>query len=293
MILRNPLIKDNSKSRDPFITFWNGNYYSCYDGKDKVVVRKFSSFEEIVNAEEKIVYKSEGDMPIEWYAPEMHLIDGHWYIYGAPCHPNSQCHSMQVLRSVSDDPFSDYEYMGYVKGLEGKWSIDGNVFTYKDKLYMVVAMPEVELWICEMSDPLTLKGEPSPLIKAEYPWEKVMSPVVEGPFVLKKNNNLYIVYSASDSKCDSYCLGLLTFNGGDILDSNNWQKNAMPIFKSGNGLYGPGHCSFTKIGDKDIIVYHANTELNQGWTGSYLCAQPIDWQNDIPVLGEPLPEFEI
>ncbi len=288
----NPLIMDNSKSRDPFIVLWRGNYYSCYNGVDSVVVRKFESFEKILDAEEKKVFIADENQPVNWFAPEMHLIDGHWYIYGAPSYrDNEDLHSMHVLRSVSEDPFGEYEYMGALRGTENKWSIDATVFTYNNKLYTVLDMRG--LHICEMTDPLTMKGEPILLSEAEYPWEREMNPIIEGPAVLVKNGRMFIVYSASDCRCDGYCLGLLTFKGGDVLDSRNWEKTPESIFKSANGLYGPGHCSFTKIGNKDMVVYHANTVSGSGMTGSYLCAQPIEWVEDTPVLNEPIREFEL
>ena len=293
MRLSNPILMDNSKSRDPFVVFWNDCYYSCYNGVDSVIVRKFSSFEKICEPDEKKVFEAKEGLPYDWYAPEMHLIDGHWYIYGAPCYKqNEGLHTMHVLRSKTDDAFGEYEFMGVVRGLEGKWSIDATVFTYKNKLYTALNMAE-GLCICEMSDPLTLVGEPVLLVRPELDWETVMTPIAEGPFALKKNGKLHIVYSASDSKCDDYCLGLLTFLSGDILDALCWQKNPEPIFQKANGLYGPGHCSFTKVGEKDVIVYHANTVSGSGWTGSYLCAQPIKWENDVPVLGEPMREVEL
>lgn len=291
MKLHNPILMDNAKSRDPVIVPWNGHLYSCYDGKDSVVVRKFSSLDTIGEAEEKKVYVgNEGD-PMNWYAPEMHLIDGHWYIYGAPNYPGSTVHCMQVLRSATEDPMSEYEYLGAVRGLENEWSIDATVFTHGGRRYMVLAMNG--LVIAEMSDPLTLKEAPRPLAGFDYPWEQVMNPVVEGPAVLEKNGTLHIVYSASDSKCDDYCLGLMTFQGGDILDKTCWKKRPTPVFRKANGLYGPGHCSFARIGEQDILVYHANTVSGSGWTGSYLCAQPFGWDGDEPVFGEPLREFEI
>ena len=299
MLLNNPLLTDNSKSRDPFIVLWNGCYYSCYNGVDSVVVRKFRSFAKITEAEEKKIFEAKEGQPYDWYAPEMHLIDGHWYIYGAPTYNEesspSECvgvHTMHVLRSVGDDPFGEYEFMGAVRGLEGKWSIDGTVFDYNGRLYTALNMAD-GLRICEMSDPLTLKGEPRLLTTPELPWETVMTPIAEGPFALKRNEKLYIVYSASDSRCDDYCLGLLEFKGGDVLDGASWEKHPEPVFSKVDGLYGPGHCSFTKAGDKDMIVYHANTVSGSGWLGSYLCAQPIGWDGDLPIFGKPLLDFEI
>lgn len=291
MKLTNPVITDNQKSRDPFLVYYGDSYYSCYGYGKRVVVRKFNELSDIADAEEKVVYECDGSNAENWYAPEMHLLDGRWHIYGAPNEQGSDCHTMQILRSKTSDPMSDYEHLGEIEGIDGRWSIDGTVFYHEDKLYMAVAMGDLK--ICEMESPTKLKGEPKTLITAEYEWERQMLPIVEGAAVLKKDGKLFMVYSASDCRCDGYCLGLLEFKGGDILDPKNWFKNPEPVFKSANGFFGPGHCSFTKCGDQDIIAYHANTVSGSGPTGSYLCLGKFTWRDGKPCFGEPQKEFEI
>lgn len=291
MKLKNPVITDNSRSRDPFIVQYNGIYYSCYGGySDKVVVTRFPTLDKIAEAEEKVVYKCDGSNAENWYAPEMHFLNGRWYIYGAPNEQGSDCHTMQILASKTDDPMSDYEYLGEIEGINGRWSIDGTLFYHKDKLYMAVAMGDLK--ICEMESPTKIKTEPRTLITADYEWERQMLPIVEGPAVLEKDGKLFMVYSASDCRCDGYCLGLLTFKGGDILNPDNWEKSPEPVFKSANGFFGPGHCSFTKYGDKDIIAYHANTVSGSGPTGSYLCLGVFDWIDGKPYFDAPQKEVE-
>lgn len=294
MKIKNPVLHENLKSRDPVIVWGNdGFYYSCYNAVDRVMVRKFSSLAQIIPAEEKAVYVcTDESCPRDWYAPEMHLIDGHWYIYAAPGIPERpDIHATYVLRSKTADAFSEYEFMGYLKGIEGEWAIDTTVFEYEGKWYSVISY--AGLSIAELKDPITLAHKPKTIANAELPWECVGSPIIEGPAILKRNGKLYIVYSASESGCDDYCLGILTFKGGDITDASNWEKHPEPVFTKANGLHGPGHCSFSVMDGRDVIVYHANPESGTGWTGSYLCVQPFTWENDFPVFGEPLNEFEL
>ena len=56
-------------------------------------------------------------------------------------------------------------------------------------------------------------------------------------------------------------MGLLTLKAGsDPLDPAAWTKSPVPVMvtEEENGLYGPGHNSFTTDGQgKDILVFHA------------------------------------
>ena len=73
-----------------------------------------------------------------------------------------------------------------------------------------------------------------------------MPHINEGPVALVKGKTVHIIYSASGSWSDYYCLGKLTFSGeGDILDKNNWKKSDAPVFSKTDKTFGPGHCSFT------------------------------------------------
>lgn len=95
-------------------------------------------------------------------------------------------------------------------------------------------------------------------------FEMTHSPYVnvnEGPAVLVRNGKVFLVFSAS--ACDaSYCLGMLTADqSADLCDATSWTKSEKPVFTSSvkNGIYGPGHCSFTTYKGYDVIVYHART----------------------------------
>ena len=84
--------------------------------------------------------------------------------------------------------------------------------------------------------------------------------VNEGPACLQHNGNLYLTYSASATD-ERYAMGLLTLrSGSDPLDAASWEKSPVPVMvtEEANGLYGPGHNSFTKdASGQDILVFHA------------------------------------
>jgi GH43 family beta-xylosidase len=290
MIIKNPVTEGKRRSSDPFAVYYEGVYYSCYADGDGVYVSFCDSLDLLGSATEITVWKNELDRPIYWYAPEMHKIDNKWYIYGAPGgwedYPR---HTMSVLESVSDDPKGPYVHKGIVKGLENKNAIDGTILEHDGKRYMVWS--DSNLLIAEMSDPFAIKGEISLLARPERPYETVMCGIVEGPCVIRKDGRLHIIYAASDSRSDDYCLALLTYKGGDVLDASNWEKSDGPVFSKTEGIYGPGHCSVT-VAEKDgktvdVLLYHANLESGSGWNGRSVWVKPFTWDNGYPVFGKP------
>lgn len=87
---------------------------------------------------------------------------------------------------------------------------------------------------------------------------------------------------------------MLTYKGtGSLLSKNSWTKSSNPLFQLGNGVYGPGHCSFTKSpdGKEDWIVYHAYNDNNkssyQNWL-RYIRMQSFTWNGNVPVFGSPV-----
>ena len=68
-----------------------------------------------------------------------------------------------------------------------------------------------------------------------------------------------------------------------------WIKESEPVFQSANGVYGPGHCCFTKSpdGTEDWIFYHAAREKGSGWDRN-VRAQRFEWTPEgSPRFGTP------
>jgi len=82
---------------------------------------------------------------------------------------------------------------------------------------------------------------------------------------------LFIIYSASGSWGDNYCLGQLTWTGGDVLDPKSWVKKANPVFSGTNQVISPGHASFVKSldGSEDWIVYHTAKHHARAGSGRF------------------------
>ena len=117
-----------------------------------------------------------------------------------------------------------------------------------------------------MENPWTIKGEPVMIATPEYDWEKKGYWTNAGAAAIKRNDKIFITFSASATD-SNYCMGLLAASDiDDLLDPDSWSKSPEPVFKTSeeNSLYGPGHNSFTasEDGTKDVLVYHARNYKN-------------------------------
>lgn len=311
----NPIIEEGA---DPFVTAWQGNYYYVYSvGDARIEVSRADNIHHLTRAG-KCVFRPEPDMPYskQLWAPEIHEIDGDWYLYVAADDGDPVNHRMYVLRSKDKTPDGEYEMIGVLRAEPDCLAIDGSVLHHDGKLYFVwsgwdegasVWIPHNQsIFIAEMKSPTEIGSRRVLLSKPDYDWEKhgavkdkngKIAPMVnEGPQILYKDSTIHIVYSASHSMTRYYCLGLLTFRGGDILDPAAWVKSDHPVFSESEGTHGTGHCSFVKAvdGKTDFIIYHAMRTPDGGWRSRGFRAQPFTWDGDMPVFGKAAtPEDEI
>ena len=180
----------------------------------------------------------------------------------------------------------------YLTEIENKWNIDGTILEHEGRLLFLWSDCG-RIYMSEMDSPYSISGRIVDFGPAKYEFEMRCGKVIEAPAVLKRGDKIHIVYSANNSKSDEYCLGIMTFSGGDIFDIENcWKRSETPVFEKTDQIFGPGHCSFTTVteGDEenDYIVYHANLESGSGWTGRHVWIQRFTWdEDDMPVFGRP------
>lgn len=74
------LIKEkSSKSRDPYVLYFNDLYYYCFSRNDKIYLTVSKELDSLENAREIVVYKNKEGLKNLW-APELHIIDNKCYI---------------------------------------------------------------------------------------------------------------------------------------------------------------------------------------------------------------------
>ena len=213
--VQNPVF---SYGADPWVIRHEDEYYYCYSSGNGVAVAKINSPAEISPENGQVVYTApEGTMySANYWAPELHYINGEWYIYVAADDGNHAAHRMYVLRGTTQSPTDPFEMVGKISDSTDYYAIDGTVLQHNDSLYFVwsgwarVGSNVQDLYIAHMSDPCTIDSERVRISKPDFAWEKVGFPFVnEGPVALTHQDNTYIVYSASVSWTDDYCLGMV------------------------------------------------------------------------------------
>lgn len=286
---------------DPWVILKDGIYYYCYSGDGGVWVAKSDSISEVGSSGGVRVWTPEDEnYSKEIWAPELHYLEGKWYIYVAADDGDNFNHRMLCLEGTSDDPTEPFIFKSVMRAKTDRWAIDGTAMEYGGQLYFIWSgwqgsqNVDQRLYIARLENPWTIDGERTEISFPLFNWEcKGGTPHInEGPTALELNGQMHIIYSASGSWSDEYCLGMLTLNGDDPLNPDSWTKSKEPVFSKTDKIFGPGHASFTtsKDGSQHFIFYHANEESGSGWGGRKLWAQEFTLdENNHPVFGSPLP----
>lgn len=265
---------------DPWVyRHHDGFYYftASVPEYDRIEVRRSETIRGLAEAEAKVVWRKYeiGLLSANIWAPEIHYMDGKWYIYFAAAHTSETMdglfdHRMYVLENESPNPLEgEWIEKGQIRTQWESFSLDATRFEHRGTHYLVWAQrdPAIpgnsNLYIAPLANGWTLGGRQVMLSKPEYDWEKIGFLVNEGAAVIKKNGKIYISYSASATD-SNYCMGLLWADeNADLMDPASWSKSRTPVLTSDEeaGQYGPGHNSFTvsEDGKEDVMVYHART----------------------------------
>lgn len=264
---------------DPYVyRHTDGTYFftASVPAYDRIVLRRADSIAGLETAEEVTIWEKHesGPMSEHIWAPELHYLQGKWYVYFAGGEKEDVWKIRPyVLECDGQDPLTDtWSEKGKMRrAAEDEFSfeafsLDATVFEDAGRYYYVwaekvgVGKQISNLYIAEMESPCQLKTVQVLLTTPDYDWERVGFWVNEGPGVIKHDGKIFLTYSASDTGV-AYCVGMLTAeSGSDLLDPLSWKKERYPVLKTNEEkkIFGPGHNSFTKDEQgNDIMVYHA------------------------------------
>ena len=297
-IIQNPLLE---KGADPWIVNHNNKFHYCFSKGNRIGIKSVNKLSELQGTNERTLWQAPLNTKYSRgiWAPELHFIEQQWYVYFAADDGTNENHRMHILSSESKFIDSQFNYVGQISDESNRWAIDGTVLSHLNKLYFIWSGWEAEvngqqnLYIAEMESPTQITSKRSLISFPEYEWEKRGSnedlPTInEGPQILKRNGKVFIVFSASGSWSDHYCLGLLELIGEDPLSKNSWKKKNEPVFEGTDSVISPGHPSFLKIRNQDFIVYHHTKFKGGGWRNRQVKIQPFYWKLDKPKFGLPL-----
>ena len=264
---------------DPYVyRHTDGAYYftASVPAYDRIVLRRSDSLLGLAKAPEKTVWRkhASGEMSRHIWAPELHYLDGKWYLYFAAGEQDDMWKIRPfVLECTGQDPIEDaWVEKGKMQRSDDDiysfeaFSLDATILENKGERYFIwaekvsVGIQISNLYIARMESPTKLATAQVLLTTPDYDWERRDIWVNEGPAVIRKNGRIFLTYSASATG-ECYCMGMLSIGEDeDLLDPRAWKKERYPVLSSSReaGLYGPGHNSFTKLPDgTDVCVYHA------------------------------------
>lgn len=306
---------------DPYIYKHTDGYYyftASVPAYNRIEIRRAHTIEGLAHAAPRTIWRKhpDGSGPMSQliWAPELHYINGKWYIYFAASHTAELDdlgmfqHRMFCLECSNPNPMNsedDWVEKGQIKTGMDSFSLDATEFEYQGEIYYVWAQKDPairgnsNLYIAKMSNPWTLKTKPVMISKPEYDWEIKGFWVNEGPAVIHRNGRFFLTYSASATD-ENYAMGMLTCDDSkDLLDASNWSKSKHPVFQSdlATHQYGPGHNSFTiaEDGKTDLMVYHCRdyTEIKGDPLydpNRHTLVKPFTWNDDgTPNFGKPIP----
>lgn len=307
----NPLL---ASGPDPHVVSANGVYYYTHTSGDRIRLWATTAMSRLAEARSVTIFvpPSSGPNSRDLWAPELHRLDGRWYVYytaGDGSRTAADPHASQrifVLENESADPTQGtWVDRGRLRGPDPDvWAIDGTVMEHGDDRYFLWSGrafaddPDQHIYIAKMSDPWTLAGGRVLLSSPDRSWERAgRTGVNEAPQVLRnRQGHVFLLYSANGCWTDEYSLGMLALReGGDPLNGADWVKSARPVFGTNaiGGVHGPGHNAFFKSpdGTEDWLIYHANSAPGQGCGGARTPRmQPIRWRDDgTPDFDTPVP----
>jgi GH43 family beta-xylosidase len=292
---------------DPWRQYYNGFYYlATTTWNSTITMRRSPTLAGLATAPDTVIFNLSGRSTgcCNMWAPEFHLLNGpngmRWYLYYTASQnvsnylPTQRIH---VLESAGTDPMGPYTFKADLLDPTNNntWELDPSILQLNGQLYLLGTYLEGSqpMFIRPMSNPWTASGTRRRLSTPSFSWETVGGAVNEGPEVIQRNGRTFIIFSASHCSTPDYKLGLLTYNGGDPLNSASWVKSASPIFQrsNANSVFGPGHNGFFKSpdGTEDWIVYHANASTGGCDINRTTRAQKFTWNADgTPNLGTPV-----
>ena len=238
---------------------------------DRIEIRHACRLNDLKLAEPKVVWRmrESGPMSANIWAPELHRIDGAWYIYFAAGDVAKRFSiRMYVLSNPNDDPMSgEWKEEGQIETPWDSFSLDATSFEHRGKRYLSWAQMDEDrsynsaLLIAEMESPTRIKQDVAVISEPLLEWERLGYKVNEGAAVIIRNGKVFMTYSASATD-HRYAMGLLWADeNADLMDPASWNKLPEPVFTTEKSLgrYGPGHSSFTvaEDGETDLLIYHA------------------------------------
>lgn len=287
----NPLLPRDGA--DPFLLWNNGEYFLSVTRGTHISFYRAPTLAGLRNAPEQIIWQdSHPERCVDMWAAEWFHLEGRWWCYYTASDGKSR-HRAWVLRGQEHDLGGPYEFAGLLRtdDDDALYAIDFSlVETPRGRYGCWAGHPGHRLFLSRMESPTLLTGGRVLLEASGFGCPDIR----EGPFFLKRNGRVFLIYSACDAQTADYKLGMLSADeNDDLMDTKVWTQHPDPALTRDDsiGVYGPGHQSFFQSpdGTQDWIAYHAKTTAKDTYADRVPCAKPFTWNSDgTPNFGAPL-----
>ncbi|ODM96220.1 Extracellular exo-alpha-(1-_5)-L-arabinofuranosidase [Orchesella cincta] len=294
-IFHNPIFEESWP--DPYCYKHTDGYYYMprrEDDRRGIGLFRTKTLSNWRNAEKAVVVRAPDGLMSLW-APEIHFINGNFYLYYAMDDGNNANHRMYVSRALNpNNPMGEWTASKrMVPPGDDFWAIDATVLQYgTGQLYLIwsgwptlnAGFPQ-NIYIARLCDPETICSQRVLLAEPIFSWEQHGEPLLEGPQILHNAGRVFLIYSASGSWTADYTLGFMGIdNLADPLNPGNWWRHNQPVFwrNDEQKVFGVGHASFTKSpdGTENYIMYHAMEDPAMGWDNRTARIEKFGWNPD-------------
>lgn len=195
-----------------------------------------------------------------YWAPEVYHRNGRYYMFFSV--------EEHIAVATSDHPAGPFT-QEEASVLRPHKSIDSHLFVDDDGsayLYFANFKDGLEIWGARLDDDLMSVDTTTltRLLTQSQPWERSPKEPVgivnEGPYVIKRDGQYYMTYSANHFASQDYGIGLARASS----PLGNWRKSEQnPVLQNPDSLVGTGHSAFFKDKEGQLhIVYHAHYDTS-------------------------------
>lgn len=256
--------------QDPFVFQYEGMTFLIQSMDEKrITISRFDNY----TGKGFVVWDEPHERQV--WAPEMHQIDGRWYIYYS--FSDGQNHSHRNYFLESDSPFGPFN-RGRV-GYEDIWGIDLTMAEFNENRYAIWSGWEKNgdefpqhLYIAKFQQEndgrwsTSRLGERVRIASPQYSWEKSHAPINEGPQAYVADGVFSLLFSANASWTMDYCTGIMKLVGDDPLNPEHWWKAPEPL------MYNAGHGHVLE----GNFIYHRKMNPFPGWTDREIRVVPLE-----------------
>ncbi|MGI6713831.1 MAG: glycoside hydrolase family 43 protein [Bacilli bacterium] len=255
--------------RDPFVFVENGTAYLIGTSDENIWSGKADSFlgyksTDLVNFEGPyVLFKNTDDFWADenFWAPELHKIDGKYYIFASFKNVDRPRASQALVAST---PFGKYTPLAKPFTPKDWECLDATYFEENGRKYSIfcrewLQVHDGEICVGELNDDLTELKNIKKLFKAsDAQWaqyfyngdDKNKKYVTDGPFIYQCENGRLLMLWSSNGK-EGYALGVAYSDNGIL---GEWKQLEEPLFKDdgGHGMI------FSFQGKKYLILHTSN-----------------------------------